>query len=107
MSKGSDMWPVLFIMQQFTMMADLLDYFDYDDEPFLRFVDMFGGMTLTVPTRDEIAKSARDYHVMRTLEADSSASSYARLKDLYGIEYERLRQIWKLTAQKCRRIQDG
>lgn len=98
--KGSTLDPrselclTFLIMARSTMMTELLDFFDGDEKRFLKFIDLFGGMSMNIPTRQEIAEMARSVHVFREVQENNSLITKSRLAAFYGLTVERINDIY-------------
>lgn len=87
----SDLTLTLLILGRWTLMPELLDFFGGDSKTFLRFIDLFGGTTIEVPQRAEIARMARNTHIWTTMRKDPTADK--RLAAFYDITPEYVRQV--------------
>lgn len=95
----------LMILERFTQLPELLDFFG-SSQRFLDFIDRFGGMTLSIPDRPEIAKLARDLHIYQTLSKTPHQWVVDRMADYYGLTDTRIRQIFGEVKVKIQRLDE-
>jgi len=100
------MYLTLMMLAKFTLMPEVLEFFDWDTKRFLRFIDLFGGTAINVPKREEVGRMARNVHILRAMErSDGHAPTVRRnLAELYGLSEERVKKIYMETQ---REMQDG
>lgn len=85
-------------------MPEVMDWLDWDSQKFLSFLNMFGGMTLEVPTREELAMMSRNVHIYRTLEDLPGPLSQRRMMELYGLTRERVMEINREVRAEVERM---
>lgn len=93
------LWIVALLMGRFTMLPELMDFFAYDAQKVLEFIDRFGGMSLVIPGRQEVGRMARDINIYRALTAAKNAENVKRLASLYGVTQDRVRAIFSETSE--------
>lgn len=96
---------LLYVLKDEDTYSDLSHLsFVLDRQNFNKFIDYFGGMTITVPTRDEVnsALKALIYYQSRFVDGKSLAES----KKLANISYDELTQINRY-ARKIRDFFDN
>lgn len=107
--KGGDLYLTIMMLAKFSLMPELLEFFDWDTKRFLRFIDLFGGCVISVPERDEVGRMARNVHILRALErSDGHAPTIRRqLAELYDLSEVRVKKIYEATRKEmedgCRR----
>lgn len=92
--EGSDMRMVLLLVAKWEPMVELLDFFDGDSSRLMEFVDLFGGTTLRVPSRDRIGQMARDLDVWTRLRATSDRRT----------EIEEIAREYQITPTRVEKI---
>lgn len=102
-----DLHLTLLILARFSLMPDLLDFFNYDAGKLLHFIDRFGGMTIEIPAREDVAKIARNMHIYRELRKERSATTVEHLSRMYGITSERVRLLFDEVVIEMRRLADA
>lgn len=100
----SDLHTTLWLLGRFTLLPELLDFFDYECEKFLNFIDRFGGMTLEIPSRHEVGSMARNIHIYRSLSVTKTPAAIQRLADFYGMTAERIREIGRETKDELEKL---
>ena len=93
----NDLYTTLLVLGRFTQMVDVFDFFEYDCEKLLRFVDRFGGMSIKVPDRNDLGRMARDVHIWTVLRKNRNMRAVRSLADLYGLAPIRVTDIYKKT----------
>ena len=93
----------VFVLGRFTQMPDLLDFFGYDTRKFLEFVDRFGGMTISLPGREQVGRLARNMNIYRSLRRNRNIRTVENLAHLYGLTNARIGQIF---AEVIKEVQD-
>lgn len=82
---------ILMFREQFTLLPEV--HTAFGDEGTLKFLDMFAGMTLKVPTHDELSRSIRDVTIWAELKRDMN--KIAKMVEEYGLTPERVRKIFR------------
>lgn len=95
--RESDLYLTLMVIGRWSIMPEILEFLGGDSQELLRFIDLFGGMRLDIPTREKVATMARNIHVYRTVKQDDRESTKQWLADLYGITVRRIRSIYDET----------
>ena len=99
----------LVILGRFTLMPELLDFLG-NSQALLRFIDYFGGMTIEVPSREQVAQMARDVHIWRRLTGLKLVSVertrvVEELAAAYGVAANRINEIFNEMQAEVDRIE--
>lgn len=93
------MWIVALLMARFTMLPELLDFFQYDAKKLLEFIDRFGGMSVEIPPRHVVGRMARDIDIYRALSSTPTPEKIKYLAEKHGLTEQRVGQIRSETAE--------
>lgn len=99
--RDQDLLLTLLVLDRWSLMPELLDFFDGDASRVLAFIDIFGGTVIKVPTRERMAVAARNLHIWSVLKRqESDQRDVGRLAGLYGLTPRQIRQVRDQTAEE-------
>lgn len=89
-----DTFRAIFVRKaQYTLLPELLEIFG--QENLLKFLDVFGGMTISVPDRSILMHSVRDTHIYQSISQNDNPDVTHRLALQYDIRPELVRDIYQ------------
>lgn len=73
-------------------------YTIFGKEAFIKFLDIFAGTRISVPTRDEIEESSRNHAIYKAWKKDATIARSAA--EVYGLPFEQLNLMLNKLQQK-------
>ncbi len=99
-NEPTELEALLLLFQRFTNLPEIYDFLSdpelmttNGDKRFLNFLDLFGGLSITVPDRQRVAAMVRDIAIFRSMLENSMRPNVDRLAQLYSLPVEQVRQI--------------
>jgi len=90
---------VLLAKYEFTYLPELYDI--YGEENFVKFLDLFGGKTIKVPSNEEFSNACRDVRIYVSMKRRDDDQVANDLADLYLITPDMVRKIFKSMQELC------